>query len=47
METKTGYRAISKYLMGSPFKIRPVADLLLRGYVGVGKYAPQGCEADT
>jgi large subunit ribosomal protein L22 len=30
METKTGYRAISKYLMGSPYKIRPVADLVRR-----------------
>ncbi|MCL2067142.1 MAG: 50S ribosomal protein L22 [Treponema sp.] len=30
METKTGYRAISKYLMGSPYKIRPVADLIRR-----------------
>ena len=28
MEAKTGYRAISKYLMGSPYKIRPVADLV-------------------
>jgi large subunit ribosomal protein L22 len=30
MEAKTGYRAISKYLMGSPYKIRPVADLVRR-----------------
>jgi large subunit ribosomal protein L22 len=30
METKTGYRAISKFLMGSPYKIRPVADLVRR-----------------
>jgi len=30
MKEKTGYRAISKYLMGSPFKIRPVADLVRR-----------------
>jgi large subunit ribosomal protein L22 len=30
MKTKTGYRAISKYLMGSPHKIRPVADLVRR-----------------
>jgi len=30
MKEKTGYRAISKYLMGSPFKIRPVADLIRR-----------------
>ena len=29
-ETKSGYRAISKYLIGSPFKIRPVADLVRR-----------------
>ena len=30
MEAKTGYRAVSKYLMGSPYKIRPVADLIRR-----------------
>ena len=30
MEAKTGYRAISKYLMGSPYKFRPVADLVRR-----------------
>jgi large subunit ribosomal protein L22 len=30
MEKKSGYRAVSKYLMGSPFKIRPVADLVRR-----------------
>jgi len=30
METKTGYKAISKYLIGSPFKFRPVADLVRR-----------------
>ena len=30
MENKTGYRAVSKYLIGSPFKIRPVADLVRR-----------------
>ena len=30
MEAKTGYRAISKFLMGSPYKIRPVADLVRR-----------------
>jgi large subunit ribosomal protein L22 len=30
MEKKSGFRAISKYLMGSPFKIRPVADLVRR-----------------
>jgi large subunit ribosomal protein L22 len=29
-ETKTGYRAISKFLVGSPYKIRPVADLIRR-----------------
>jgi len=29
-ETKSGYRAISKFLIGSPFKIRPVADLVRR-----------------
>jgi len=29
-EEKTGYRAISKYLMGSPYKVRPVADLVRR-----------------
>lgn len=28
--TKTGYRAVSKYLIGSPFKVRPVADLVRR-----------------
>jgi large subunit ribosomal protein L22 len=28
METKSGYRAISKYLIASPFKLRPVADLI-------------------
>jgi large subunit ribosomal protein L22 len=30
METNSGYRAVSKYLMGSPYKIRPVADLVRR-----------------
>jgi len=30
MAAKTGYRAVSKYLMGSPFKVRPVADLVRR-----------------
>ena len=30
METKSGYKAVSKYLMGSPYKIRPVADLIRR-----------------
>jgi len=29
-ETNSGYRAITKYLIGSPFKIRPVADLVRR-----------------
>jgi len=29
-DTKTGYRAISKFLIGSPYKIRPVADLVRR-----------------
>ena len=29
-DTKTGYRAISRFLIGSPFKIRPVADLVRR-----------------
>jgi len=29
-DTNTGYRAISKYLIGSPYKIRPVADLIRR-----------------
>jgi large subunit ribosomal protein L22 len=27
-ETKTGYRATAKWLIGSPYKIRPVADLI-------------------
>jgi large subunit ribosomal protein L22 len=27
---KTGYRAVTKYLIVSPFKIRPVADLIRR-----------------
>jgi large subunit ribosomal protein L22 len=27
---KQGYRAVSKFLMGSPYKIRPVADLVRR-----------------
>jgi len=30
MAVKTGYRAVSKYLMGSPFKVRPVANLIRR-----------------
>ena len=29
-EKKSGYRAVSRYLMGSPYKIRPVADLVRR-----------------
>jgi large subunit ribosomal protein L22 len=29
-DTKTGYKAISKHLIGSPYKIRPVADLIRR-----------------
>jgi large subunit ribosomal protein L22 len=29
-DTKIGYRAVSKYLIGSPYKIRPVADLVRR-----------------
>ena len=29
-EKKPGFRAISKYLLGSPSKIRPVADLIRR-----------------
>ena len=29
-EKKTGYRAISKFLIGSPYKIRPVADVIRR-----------------
>ena len=32
METKKGYKAVAKYLMVSPSKVRPVADLV-RGYV--------------
>lgn len=33
METKKGYRAIAKYLMVSPTKVRPVADLVRgKGY---------------
>jgi large subunit ribosomal protein L22 len=27
---KTGYRAVTRFLIGSPFKIRPVADLVRR-----------------
>jgi large subunit ribosomal protein L22 len=30
MKTKEGYQAITKYLIVSPFKIRPVADLVRR-----------------
>ena len=30
MKEKTGYRAISKFLIGSPIKVRPVADLVRR-----------------
>ena len=30
METKTGYKAISKFLIASPTKVRPVADLVRR-----------------
>ena len=30
MENKSSYRAVSKYLLGSPFKVRPVADLVRR-----------------
>ncbi|MCL2804333.1 MAG: 50S ribosomal protein L22 [Treponema sp.] len=29
-DKKSGYRAISKYLIGSPYKVRPVADLVRR-----------------
>jgi len=29
-EPKSGYKAISKFLIGSPYKIRPVADLVRR-----------------
>jgi len=29
-EKKTGYRAVSRFLIGSPFKFRPVADLVRR-----------------
>ena len=29
-DTKAGYRAVTKFLIGSPFKIRPVADLVRR-----------------
>jgi large subunit ribosomal protein L22 len=30
MAEKSGYKAISKYLIASPFKLRPVADLVRR-----------------
>lgn len=30
MDKKSGFRACAKYLMGSPSKIRPVADLIRR-----------------
>jgi large subunit ribosomal protein L22 len=30
MEAQSGYKAISRYLIVSPFKIRPVADLVRR-----------------
>jgi large subunit ribosomal protein L22 len=30
MEAKSGYRAESKYILASPYKIRPVADLVRR-----------------
>jgi large subunit ribosomal protein L22 len=30
METKSGFRAATKFLIASPFKIRPVADLIRR-----------------
>jgi len=30
METKTGYKAISKFLLASPYKVRPVANLIRR-----------------
>ncbi|MDR1277753.1 MAG: 50S ribosomal protein L22 [Treponema sp.] len=30
MENKSGYKAVSKYLIASPFKIRPVANLVRR-----------------
>ena len=29
-ETNTGYKAVSKFLVGSPYKIRPVADVIRR-----------------
>ena len=30
METKSGYKAVSKFLIASPYKIRPVADVVRR-----------------
>jgi len=30
MEKKSGYKAITKYIIASPFKVRPVADLIRR-----------------
>lgn len=30
MATKTGYRAVARYLLVSPFKVRPVADAVRR-----------------
>ncbi|GHT96325.1 50S ribosomal protein L22 [Spirochaetia bacterium] len=30
METKSGYKAVTKFLIASPFKIRPVANLIRR-----------------
>jgi large subunit ribosomal protein L22 len=30
MEDKTGYKAITKFLIASPYKVRPVADLVRR-----------------
>ena len=29
-DTNSGYRAVSKFLIGSPYKIRPVADVIRR-----------------
>ena len=30
MEEKSGYKAVSKFLVASPYKVRPVADLIRR-----------------
>jgi large subunit ribosomal protein L22 len=30
MEAKSGYKAVSKFIIASPYKIRPVADLVRR-----------------